>query len=79
MKSAMEVTISAVRSAINRWQPSLVGEETWPGIAITGRNNSAASRAVRKEPLLKAASTTTVDLDIAAINRFRIRNRAGIA
>jgi hypothetical protein len=43
-------------------------------MAITGRNNSAASRAVRKDPLRKAASTTKVAFESAAINRFRVKN-----
>ena len=64
---------------MSRWQPSLVGELIGPGTAITGLKISAASRAVRSEPLLKAASTTTVALESAAINRFLIKKRAGIA
>jgi hypothetical protein len=77
--SATEVTISAARSPINLWQPSLVGELIGPGIAITGRINSAASRAVRSDPLRKAASTTNVASEIAAINRFRVKNLCGKA
>ena len=50
--SDTEETNSATRSMINRWQPSLVGEFIGPGTAITGRKISAASRAVRREPLL---------------------------
>ena len=46
-----------------------------PGIAITGLIRSDASRAVRSEPLLWAASTTSVAQEIAAINLFRVRNR----
>ncbi|CAB4629589.1 unannotated protein [freshwater metagenome] len=46
---------------------------------MTGRNNSAASLAVRSDPLLNAASTTSVALDSAAINLFRVRKRDGIA
>ena len=79
MRSAIEVTISAVLSPIRRWHPSLVGELIGPGTARTGRKISDASRAVRSEPLLYAAYTTTVARDIAAISRFRIKNLAGIA
>ena len=50
-----------------------------PGIAITGRINSAASRAVRSEPLRNAASTTNVALESAASHRLRVRKRDGIA
>ena len=77
--SDTEETNSATRSMINRWQPSLVGELMGPGTAITGRKIAAASRAVRSEPLLNAASTTTVALDSAAINRFLVKKRCGIA
>jgi hypothetical protein len=73
------VTISAQRSPINRWQPSLVGELIAPGMAITGLNISTASLAVRNEPLLKAASTTKVAFESAAINRLRVKNLLGIA
>ena len=73
------MTISAARSPINRWQPSDSGDVIGPGIAITGRSNSAASRAVRSAPDLKAASTTNVALLSAAINRLRVKNLAGSA
>ena len=39
----------------------------------------AASRAVRSDPLLNAASTTSVLNDSAAMRRLRIRNLCGIA
>jgi hypothetical protein len=55
------------------------GELIGPGIAITGRINSAASRAVRRDPLRNAASTTSVASDNAAISRLRVRNRCGRA
>ena len=58
--SATDVTISAQRSPISRWQPSLVGEVMGPGTAITRRINSDASRAVRSDPLLKAASSDNI-------------------
>ncbi len=40
--SATDVTNSAARSPIKRWQPSDVGALIGPGIAITGRISSAA-------------------------------------
>jgi len=64
---------------MRRWHPSLVGEFIGPGIAITGRISSAASRAVRRDPLLNAASTTNVAFESAAITRLRVKNHAGIA
>ena len=77
--SATDVTNSAARSPIKRWQPSDVGALIGPGIAITGRISSAASRAVRSEPERKAASTTKVAWERAAIIRLRVRKRDGIA
>ena len=77
--SDTEVTNSATRSTIRRWQPSLVGAFIGPGTAITGLNISAASRAVRSDPLRNAASTTTVAFDNPAINLLRVKKRCGIA
>ena len=56
-----------------------MGELIGPGIAMTGRMSSAASRAVRSEPLRNAASTTKVLIERAAIIRLRVRNREGKA
>lgn len=64
---------------MSRWQPSLVGEVIGPGTASTTLINSEALWAVLSEPLRKAASTTMVARDKAAISRFLVRNLSGRA
>ena len=57
-------------SLISLWQPLLCGLSIEPGIAITSRPISPASRAVMSEPLSNAASTTKTACAKPAINRF---------
>ena len=49
-----------------------------PGTAISGRPHSSAQPAVFRAPDRRAASTTIVPCAIAAISRFRARNRTRV-
>src|SRR5690625_6537380 len=53
-------------------------EVTGPGTAPNGLPNLAACRAVLSAPDRQAASTTTVAWARAAINLFRVKNRARV-
>ncbi|MNC43539.1 hypothetical protein D3C75_924070 [compost metagenome] len=64
----------APSSRISSWVPLLLGDVTWPGTANTSRYSPSAYLAVMREPLLAAASTTTVPRDKPAIIRFRWGN-----
>ncbi|SUB32069.1 Uncharacterised protein [Neisseria gonorrhoeae] len=64
-------SVSFAPSLISLWQPLLWGLSIEPGTAMTSRPISAARPAVISEPDSKAASTTSVTCDSAAIRRLR--------
>ena len=65
------VSMRVAPSRIRWWQPWESGLWMEPGTAITSRPSSAACRAVISEPLRRAASTTRVPRESAAIIRLR--------
>ena len=62
------------RIKVDRVDPD-IAEVIGPGTASTGRPRSRAYRALFSAPERRAASTTSVALPNAAINRLRLRNR----
>ena len=69
------MTRLACPSLIIRCGAADIAEWIGPGTAMTCLEHSTAQLAVLRAPDRNAASTTTVPLESAAINRFRARNR----